>query len=147
MGPARQADTDPYAITLPIGEETLLMNAVEDIGKCACAIFQDESNIGKTIEVHSDKMPVKEIAEVFSKVCGQSVQYNAVPTEVYASFGFPAADDLANMFRIFAENATAFLEARVIPDNVMTKMGSVTSLEKWVTANKETFILEPMVQK
>jgi hypothetical protein len=30
---------------------------------------------------------------------GQEVRYNNVPPEVYRSLGFPAADDLGNMFQ------------------------------------------------
>merc|ERR1712194_861946 len=41
----------------------------------------------------------QDIADAFSEVIGALVVYNAVPPEVYASFGFPGAADLANMFR------------------------------------------------
>ena len=34
-----------------------------------------------------------------SRALGLEVRYNNVPPEVYRSFGFPAADDLGNMFQ------------------------------------------------
>lgn len=139
MGPARQADTDPYAITLPIGDSKLAMVAVADIGKAACAIFQDESLIGKTVGVASDFLAGNEIADVFTQVCGQTVVFNAVPWEVYASFGFPGADDLANMFRLKVESNKAFNGRRVLSDAMKERMGGVTSLGTWVTENKASF--------
>ena len=147
MGPSRQADTDPYAITFPMGDAKLAMVTVEDIGKCACAIFQDQSLIGKLVGVHSEALTCKEIAEVFTKVCGQPVQYNAVPTDVYANFGFPGADDLANMFRFFDENQSAFIESLTPPQSVLSKMGGTANLEDFLTANKSAFDLQPMVEK
>jgi len=147
MGPSRQADTDPYAITFPLGDAKLPMVAVEDIGKCACAIFRDQSLIGKFVGVHSEALTGKEIAEAFTKVCGQPVQYNAVPTDVYASFGFPGADDLANMFRFFKENESAFIESLTPPESILSEMGGTAKLEDFLTANKSAFDLQPMAEK
>jgi len=146
MGPSRQADTDSYAITFPMADAKLAMVAVEDIGKCACAILQDESMIGKTVGVHSEALTCKQIAEVFTKVCGETVQYNAVPTEVYATF-FPGSADLANMFRFKVEYEAEMLAARVISGSIMSKMGSVKSFEDFVIANKSAFDLKPVVEK
>jgi uncharacterized protein YbjT (DUF2867 family) len=147
MGPSRQADTDPYSITFPMGDAKLAMVTVEDIGKCACAIFQDQSLIGKPVGVHSEALTCKEIAEVFTKVCGQPVQYNAVPTDVYAKFDFPGADDLANMFRFFAESEPIFIESHTPPASIRSKMGGTSTFEGWLTANKTAFDLQPMVEK
>lgn len=147
MGPARQSDSDPYAITLPMADAKLPMIAVADIGKSACAIFQDESLIGKTVGAQSDLLTGPEIADVFSKVCGQTVVFNAVPWDVYASFGFPGADDLANMFRFKVENAETFQKNREVSDDFLEKMGGVTLLEEWVTANKGAFQLEEQQKK
>lgn len=146
MGPARQSESDPYAITLPLADAKMSIVAVADIGKAACAIFQDESLIGKTVGVQSDLLTGKEIADVFAKVCGLPVQYNAVPVDVYASFGFPGAEDLANMFRFFNENADSFQSLRIVGDDLMKTMGGVTKLEEWVIANKGAFDLKPAAE-
>jgi uncharacterized protein YbjT (DUF2867 family) len=139
MGPTRQTDSDPYAITLPLGDIKLAAVAVADIGKAACAVFQDESLIGKTVGVASDFLTGQEIADIFTKVCGQTVVFNAVPSEVYASFGFPGADDLANMFRLKVENNEAYNGCRVVSDEMKERMGGLISLETWLTENKTAF--------
>lgn len=86
-------------------------------------------------------MTCKEIAYTFSKVLGVPVVYNDVPTEVYASFGFPGADDLANMFRYEKEFQEEFLSNREMSSDFMEKMGGRESFEDWLTANKNAFKL------
>ena len=120
-------------------DKKLALVAVEDIGKCACAIFQDPSLIGKSVGVMSDALTGTEIAATFNKVTGKTVQYNPVPVEVYASFGFPGCEDLANMFRYYEENETEFLKARDIPKSVLKNMGGIVNFEEYVTANKAAF--------
>lgn len=139
MGPSRQSDSDPYAVTFPMGKEKLSMVTTADIGKMACAIFQDSSLIGKSVGVQSEALTCDEIAATFEKVCGQKVVYNAVPWDVYASFGFPGADDLANMFRFYEEDAEEFLALRNVSDEMKEKMGGVTSFEQFVIDNKAAF--------
>lgn len=141
MGPSRQSDSDPYAITLPIDDVKLPMVAVADIGKAACAIFQNESLIGKKVGVMSENLSGKEIAETFTKVCGQNVMFNNVPWNVYASFGFPGAEDIANMFRYKVEDIADFTNARVVSDDMKETMGGLISLESWVNENKGAFEL------
>ena len=41
----------------------------------------------------------EEMAAEFSKALGEEVRYNAVPPDVFRSFGFPGADELGNMFQ------------------------------------------------
>ncbi len=143
MGPSRQADTDPYAITFPMGTEKLSMVAVEDIGKCVCAVLQDsKSYIGKQVGVQGDALPCADIAATFAKICGQPVNYNAVPADVYASFGFPGAEDLAAMFRFYEEFAEDVVANRTPSDELVEKMGGVVTLEDYITKNKESFVLE-----
>ncbi len=147
MGPSRQAETDPYAITFPMGSAKMSMVAVEDIGKCICAVLQDKSYIGKSVGVQSDVMTCEDIAATFAKVCGQPVNYNAVPADVYASFGFPGAKELAIMFRFYEECAEDVIANRTPSDELLEKMGSVVTLEDFITANKGSFVLEPMSEK
>ena len=141
MGPSRTDKDSPYGITFPMANEKLVMVTVEDIGKCACAIFQEgKSYIGKHIGVSSDVLTGNEIAEIFTKVCGQKVQYNNVPTDVYATF-FPGAQDLANMFRFYVEFADIYVKSRTIPKKLLNRMGGVTSLEEYLIKNKNFFNL------
>lgn len=141
-GPTRQSEEADYGITFPMGDKKLALVAVEDIGKCACAILQDKSLIGKTVGVMSDALTGEEMAAAFSKLNGgKTVKYNAVPVDVYASFGFPGAAELANMFRFYADNEEDFLKARDIPPSVKKTMGGTMSFEDFLNANKEKFIL------
>ncbi len=142
MGPSRQSDSDPYAITLPSADSKLQMVAVADIGKVACAIFQDPSLIGKTVGVRSCEMSVQEIADTFASICGVPVVYNSVPWDVYASFGFPGAEDLANMFRFMAEDEQTWKANRDDSDELLKVMGGGISLEEWITSNKHAFELK-----
>ena len=99
MGPKKGPD-GRLAITLPMGDRKLPGIAAEDIGKCAYGIFRDGGRyIGKTVGIAGGHPTGSEMAAAFSKVLGQAVLYNAVPPDVYRSFGFPGADDLGNMFQ------------------------------------------------
>lgn len=140
MGPAKHGD-GPHAITFPMGDAKKAMVSVADIGKAACAILRDPSTIGKTMGVTSDVLTYKEVADIFSKVLGVPVIYNSVPTDVYASFGFPGADDLANMFRYEKEFEEQVLACREMDPSFVQKMGGRQSFEEWLTANKGSFIL------
>jgi hypothetical protein len=105
-----------------------------------CACFQDSSTIGKTKGVMSDAKTCKEIADTsFAKICDFEVQYNAVPVEVYASFPFPGAADLANMFRFYDEFEQDFLSARMMDDDLVKKMGGTVKLVDWIEENKASF--------
>jgi hypothetical protein len=104
MGPKAHGD-GPKSITFPIADSKMCINAVEDIGKFGAKIFEDESLIGKQVGVQSSALTGNEIAAVFEDVLGEKVVYNSVPRDVYAGFGFPGAEDLANMFQFFHEDA------------------------------------------
>jgi hypothetical protein len=74
--------------------------AVEDIGKCAHAIFKRGGEfIGKTVGIAGGHLSGGEMAVGLTKALGREVRYNAVTPEVYRSFGFPGADDVGNMFQ------------------------------------------------
>ncbi len=140
MGPSRQNESEPYGITMPMGDSKLPMVSVVDIGKMVCACFQDPSTIGKTQGVMSDALTGKEIAATFAKVCDfEEVQYNAVPVEVYASFPFPGAADLANMFRFKDQFEQEYLSARMIDNALVKKMGGTVKLVDWIEENKASF--------
>lgn len=147
MGPSRQSDTDPYALTMPMGDAKLQMVAVADIGKAACAIFKDSSLIGKTVGVRSVELTVKEIADVFTSVCGVPVGYNSVPWDIFATFPFPGAAEFANMFRFYAENEETFSANRDTAEKLLETVGGATVFEEWLTANKDAFKLEETPQE
>lgn len=139
MGPAKHAPDQPYAITFPMKDAKLAMISVSDIGKVVMPLFKDSGSINTTVPIASENLTCKEVADIFTKVCGYDVTYNNVPVDIYAGFGFPGAEDLANMFRYYEENEKHFIGDRNI-EEIETLMGEPThKLEDWVTENKEAF--------
>jgi uncharacterized protein YbjT (DUF2867 family) len=141
MGPAQHDPSQPHSITFPLAQAKMPIVAVQDIGKFAANLFTDPSTIGKEVGVASEHLTGEEIAAAFTKVCGYKVLYNAVPTEVYAGFGFPGAEDLANMFRYYVEYEDSFCGMRPL-DVCDKRTGGTTKLEAWIKENKGAFELK-----
>jgi uncharacterized protein YbjT (DUF2867 family) len=98
-GPKRGPD-GKLALTLPMDDKKLPGIAVEDIGKCAYAIFKrGREFIGKTVAIAGEHLTGTQMAVALTRALGEEVRYNAVTPEVYRGFGFPGADDLGNMFQ------------------------------------------------
>jgi len=96
----KQSPDGKLAITLPLGQSKLVGIAAEDIGRCALGVFQRGSEyVGKSVGIAGGHLTGAQLAAGISKVLGREVRYNDVPPEVYRGFGFPGADDLANMFQ------------------------------------------------
>lgn len=99
MGPRRGAD-GRLAFVLPMADKPLPGIVVEDIGKCALGVLRrGEALVGKTIGVAGEHLTGTQMAEALTTALGEPVVYAYVPPEVYRTFGFPGADDLANMFQ------------------------------------------------
>ena len=87
--------------------------AVEDIGGCAYGIFKrGPEYVGKTVGIAGEHLTGAEMAAALSRALGEEVAYNYVPPEVYRTFGFPGADDLANMFQFKRDFERDFCGAR-----------------------------------
>jgi uncharacterized protein YbjT (DUF2867 family) len=99
LGPKAGPD-GTLAIAYDLDDKKMPGIAVEDIGKCAYSIFKRRSDfIGKTVGIAGGHLSGSDMAAGLTKALGREVRYNAVTPEVYRSFGFPGADDLANMFQ------------------------------------------------
>ena len=73
-----------------------LLWSLEDGGPVVAAVFKNPSEfIGRKFGITGDYKTVGEYAAVISKVTGKTVKYNQVPVEVFATFPFPGADELA----------------------------------------------------
>jgi uncharacterized protein YbjT (DUF2867 family) len=113
-GPKRGPD-GKLALTFPLGNAKLPAIAVEDIGKCAYAIFKrGEEFIGKTVGIAGEHVSGKDMAAAMSAALGQEVRYVDVPPEVYRGFGFPGADDLGNMFQFKRDFNDDYCKARPV---------------------------------
>ena len=134
--PQRQED-GTYAFGFPQGDTPLAAVAVEDVGGVVVQIFKDPGEfLGKVVGIVGDDRPASEYAAAMSKALGKPIAYNYIPREVFASFDFPGADDLANMFefnRVHIPERKADLErsAKLHP--------GMKSFETWLAANAGKF--------
>ena len=58
---------------------------------------------GRRIGVAGEQLTGDEMAAKYSKVLGRPVHYNAVPFDVFRGLGFPAAQEIGNMFQFYAD--------------------------------------------
>ncbi|MBX3341933.1 MAG: NmrA/HSCARG family protein [Nitrospira sp.] len=135
MGPKPGPD-GALALTLPMGEARLPGIAADDIGKCALGIFKKrEAYLGKTVGIAGEHLTGSQMATALGKALGREVRYNAVPPEVYRNFGFPGADDLANMFQFKRDFNAVFCAARE-PAIARALNGGLQTFAQWLEVNK-----------
>lgn len=126
-----------FAFGFPQGDTPLAGVSIEDLGGVVAVIFERPSGFkGKIVGVVGDDFPPKTYAEIMTRVLGKPVVYNYIPREVFASFDFPGAEELANMFefnRLHIPNRQADLaESRSLYPKMQT-------FESWLSANKDKF--------
>jgi uncharacterized protein YbjT (DUF2867 family) len=113
--PPQPSGDGGYAFGFPQGDTRLAAVSVEDVGGVVASIFeQRERFLGRTVGIVGDDEAPGAYAESMSRRTGRSVTYSHVPREVFAGFGFPGAEELANMFdtqRRFILQRRADLEA------------------------------------
>ena len=135
MGPKPGPD-GALAFTLPMGEARLPGIAADDIGKCALGIFKKrEAYLGKTVGIAGEHLTGSQMATALGNALGREVRYNAVPPEVYRNFGFPGADDLANMFQFKRDFNAVFCAARE-PAIARALNGGLQTFAQWLEVNK-----------
>jgi uncharacterized protein YbjT (DUF2867 family) len=128
-----------WHIALPQGDTKLAGVAVEDIGGVITKIFDAPDEFkNKVVGIVGDDLSLNEYASVMTAVLKRKHVYDYVPFETYASFPFPGALELANMFefnRLFIPERKADweLSKRLSP--------SIRSFEQWLTANVHQFQL------
>jgi len=136
MGPKKGAD-GKLAFTLPMGDKKLPGMAASDIGACAYGILKRGGEfIGKAIGVAGEHLTGTEMAAELSKALGQPVAYNAVPPDVYRSFGFPGADDLGNMFQFKADFQSLYCGNRPVALS-RSLNPKLQTFAQWLAVNKD----------
>jgi uncharacterized protein YbjT (DUF2867 family) len=134
MEPKRGAD-GKLAFVLPMADRKLPGIAAEDIGRCAYGIFRRGGDFaGKTVGVAGEHLTGAEMAAGLSRALGEEVAYAYVPPEVYRTFGFPGADDLANMFQFNRDFSDVFCALR---DLALSRSLNprLQTFESWLSAN------------
>jgi uncharacterized protein YbjT (DUF2867 family) len=135
MGPQRGPD-GVLGITFPMDDKLLPGIAAQDIGRCAYGIFKaGPEYVGKTVGVAGEQLTGQQMADAFTRALGQPVRYNAVSPQAYAAFGFPGADDLANMFQ-FKRDFNEHFCAVVSPQTARRLHPGVQDFAQWLEANK-----------
>ncbi len=131
----RKQPDGAYAFGFPQRDTPLAGVAVEDIGGVVAVLFErPERYKARTVGIVGDDLPPPAYAEAMTRVLGEKVVYNYVPREVFSSFDFPGAADLANMFefnRLYIPSRRADLEeSRALYPQVQT-------FEVWLNANRD----------
>ena len=135
MGPKKGPD-GKLAFVLPMADKKLAGIAAEDIGKCAYGIFKRGNEfIGKTVGIAGEHLTGEQMAAAMSRALEQPVAYSYVPPEVYRTFGFPGADDLANMFQYYRDFEAEFCGARSVEFS-RSLNPELQSFATWLSANK-----------
>jgi uncharacterized protein YbjT (DUF2867 family) len=135
--PPKLQEDGSYLFGLPQGETPLAAVGVEDVGGVVATIFDRPGEFRDlTVGIVGDDLPCSKYAEIMSRVLGKKILYRYIPREVFAKFGFPGAEDLANMFeynRLFIPNRQADFEQSLALYPEMQRF------KPWVEANKERF--------
>lgn len=135
--PLQHGADDNWHFGFPQGDTKLAMASVEDLGEVVASIFNDpQTYIGRTVGVVAEDETCSSYAETMTSVFARRVVYNHIPRDVYAGFGFPGAEELANMFevqRLYILNRQADKEEshRLNP--------GIQSFRSWLVKNKDQF--------
>lgn len=135
MGPKKGPD-GKLSFVLPMADKKLPGIAAADIGPCAYGIFKRGTEFqGKTVGVAGEHLTGDEMAAALSRALEQPVSYAYVPPEVYRTFGFAGADDLANMFQYKRDFETAYCAARPVALSRELNPG-LQSFAQWLSRHK-----------
>jgi uncharacterized protein YbjT (DUF2867 family) len=110
--PFTKGEDGSYTFTLPLSDVKIPWTILGDLGELAACAFTKPELIGQRIGQASLLASGDDLAEIFSKATGKTIKYNCVPWETFASFGFPGADELAQMFEFWILTLDEFTKAR-----------------------------------
>ncbi|HXY41250.1 MAG TPA: NmrA/HSCARG family protein [Vicinamibacteria bacterium] len=135
MGPKPGPDGKLHFV-LPMADKKLPSMAAEDIGRCAYGVFQRKELIGQSVGIAGEHLTGAEMARELTQALKREVVHEAVPPEVYRTFGFPGADDLGNMFQFNAEFEREFCARRDLGFSRALNP-QLKTFHEWLGANKE----------
>jgi uncharacterized protein YbjT (DUF2867 family) len=136
--PPMKMENGAYGFGFPQGNTPLAAISIEDLGGIVNTIFNNPSKyIGQLIGAVSEDLSPTKYAETMTKVLNHTIKYNDIPREVFASFGFPGAEDLATMFTC---NKLHILERKEDQKVSHEMYSGIKGFEQWLTENKEKFV-------
>jgi uncharacterized protein YbjT (DUF2867 family) len=113
-----------YSFTLPLSDVKIPWTILGDLGTLVACTFTKPELIGQRIGQASFLATGDELAEIFSQATGKTIKYNCVPWETFASFGFPGADDLAQMFEFWIRTIQDSQKSRDLPSQTKIMDGA-----------------------
>ena len=132
--PPKKKEDGSFGIGFPQGETPLSGVAAEDIGGVVRVMFeQPDAFRDKVVGIVGDDLTGAQYAEIMSRGLGVPVTYEHIPREVFASFGFPGAEDLANMFDY---NRRYIPNRKVDIEQSRALYPQMQSFSTWMQANK-----------
>ena len=136
--PLQKGADGGFYFGFPQGNTRLAMTSVEDIGAIVAAIFDNKEDYnGRVVGVVGSDETCETYARILSTILNKNISYQYIPRNEYASYNYPGAEELANMFevqRLYLQNRQADLEEsyRLNP--------SMQSFENWAVKNKNRFL-------
>ncbi|THA50393.1 NmrA/HSCARG family protein [Streptomyces sp. A1136] len=126
-------------LVFPMGDSPLSGIAVDDIGRTALAVFKRGTDlIGATVGIAGEHLPVADIAAALTDVVGEPVRYAPMEPDAFRALGFPAADEIGNMFQYYAECADRFTHARDLAA-IRALNPSLQDFATWLAGHREAF--------
>ena len=134
MGPARGED-GKLRLTIPMGNAKLAGMASEDVGRSAYGIFKaGDKYIGTTVSVAGEHLTGAELAAALTKGLGEDVEYNEVSANDFRAFGFPAADEVGNMYQYMRDFEKEYTGPRDV-EAARALNPQLQSFDTWLAAN------------
>jgi uncharacterized protein YbjT (DUF2867 family) len=141
LHPTRGQD-GTLTIVFPMGDKKLPGIAVEDIGRCAFALFKaGREFVGRTIGLAGEHLTGSAMASQMSEVLGREVRYEDVSPEVYRTLPLTGAPELANMFQFKRDFQDVFCSARSVEVSRALNP-SLQTFGQWLAANQHCIPLE-----
>jgi uncharacterized protein YbjT (DUF2867 family) len=135
LHPTRSQD-GTLTIILPMGDKLLPSIAVEDIGRCAYAIFRKGRDlVGRTIGLAAEHLTGSAMASQMSEALGQEVRYHDISPVAYRTLPLAGAPELANMFQFKRDFQDVFCGARSVEMSRVLNPRLLT-FRAWLAANK-----------
>lgn len=138
-----QRDDDALVLALPLGGAKLPGIAGRDVGHCAYGIFRrGTAAVGQRFGIAGEILSGDEMAAALGRALERRVVFSNIPFDVYRAFGFPGADDLANMFEYQQIRGEDFLHNR---DPVLARSlyPDLLTFDAWLKANAARLPIHP----
>jgi uncharacterized protein YbjT (DUF2867 family) len=136
--PPRKGSDGTYSFGFPQGNTPLAAVSVEDVGGIVARIFEDRDKfLGRTVGIVGDEMPAAGYAEAMTKELGARVVYGHIPREVFAKFGFPGAEDLADMFEFYRSHVPSRVDELELCRSIYPEL---QSFDRWLAKHRESFL-------